>query len=88
MNLRLDFLWAYHALHDAILVDDERGAVDAHVGATRHFLLTPHTEGLHQCVAGVADEREWQFVFCGKPLVRRLAVGTHTYHLIACFTKR
>ena len=57
-----DLSGAEDALDDAVFVEDEGSAVSAHIGASVHFLLAIHAEGLHQFQVCVGNERKRQSV--------------------------
>ena len=59
--------------HLALLVDQERRPLDAHVLAAVHALLLPHPERLGDGVVGIGEQREPESVLLGElELLRRL----------------
>lgn len=48
----------YDSSHDALLVDDEGGALGAHVLTTVHALLYPDSESLVEFGVGVRNQCE------------------------------
>src|SRR3954447_18824928 len=59
----------------ALLVDDERGADDAHVLPSVHRLLGPDTPGLGHRVLGVGEQREAELVLGVELALPRRRVG-------------
>src|SRR3546814_1602391 len=66
------------ALDDAVAVDEERGAVDAHIFAAVQALFDPGAEGFADRPIRIGRERHLEVVFFGELAVlpRRSAVHT------------
>ena len=61
-------------------IGNECGAHGSHIFLAGHFLFLPYAECLVDSGVFVAEEYEWQFIFCGETLVACRAVLADTYY--------
>ena len=63
---------------DTFFVDNESGTEGAHILASIHAFLTPHTELFHQFLVGIGNESKWKLVLSYELLMRLSIVYTYS----------